>query len=57
MCDLVRVPCPDPDLAWSCLERHGGPFSHHHGGLEDNAPQSDASLAGADLVICQTGSA
>lgn len=37
------------------VERHGGRFVHHDGGREDNAHQLDASLAAADLVICQTG--
>jgi hypothetical protein len=37
------------------IERVGGRFSHHDGGLEDNAGILDASLAAADLVICQTG--
>ncbi|MEX5748926.1 DUF2325 domain-containing protein [Massilia sp. X63] len=33
----------------------GAQFAHHDGGLEDSAGQLDASLAAADLVICQTG--
>lgn len=37
------------------IERVGAQFAHHDGGLEDNANQLDASLAAADLVICQTG--
>ena len=37
------------------VERIGAQFAHHDGGLEDNAGQLDASLAAADLVICQTG--
>jgi hypothetical protein len=37
------------------IERVGGRFSHHDGGLEDNQSVLDASLAAADLVICQTG--
>ena len=37
------------------VERHGGRFSHHDGGIEDNPHRLDASLAAADLVICQTG--
>jgi hypothetical protein len=36
------------------VERVGGRFSHHDGGIEDNASVLDASLAAADLVICQT---
>lgn len=39
----------------SLIEREGTRFSHHDGGLEDNASRLDASLAAADLVICQTG--
>ena len=37
------------------IERVGGRFAHHDGGQEDNANILDASLAAADLVICQTG--
>jgi len=37
------------------VERVGGQFSHHDGGVEDNASVLDANLAAADLVICQTG--
>jgi len=37
------------------VEQHGGRFSHHDGGREDNARLLDASLAAADLVICQAG--
>lgn len=39
----------------SLIERAGGQFAHHDGGLEDSSSQLDASLAAADLVICQTG--
>ncbi len=39
--------------AW--VERHGGRFAHHDGGVEDNPHRLDASLAAADLVVCQTG--
>jgi len=39
----------------SLIEREGAHFSHHDGGLEDNANKLEASLAAADLVICQTG--
>ena len=39
----------------SIIERIGGRFVHHDGGLEDNLGQLDANLAAADLVICQTG--
>jgi hypothetical protein len=37
------------------IERTGGRFLHHDGGEEHAAAQLDASLAAADLVICQTG--
>lgn len=37
------------------VERVGGRFSHHDGGLEDSQSILDSSLAAADLVICQTG--
>ncbi|MGH8855128.1 MAG: DUF2325 domain-containing protein [Telluria sp.] len=37
------------------IEKVGAQFAHHDGGLEDSAGQLDASLAAADLVICQTG--
>ncbi|TWI62204.1 uncharacterized protein DUF2325 [Pseudoduganella lurida] len=37
------------------IERAGGQFAHHDGGLEDNAGRLEASLAAADMVICQTG--
>lgn len=36
------------------IERVGGRFAHHDGGLEDNSNLLDSSLAAADLVICQT---
>jgi hypothetical protein len=37
------------------IERVGAQFAHHDGGLENSSSQLDASLAAADLVICQTG--
>jgi hypothetical protein len=37
------------------VERIGGRFAHHDGGIEDKAAVLDANLAAADLVICQTG--
>ncbi|RJG00244.1 DUF2325 domain-containing protein [Noviherbaspirillum sedimenti] len=37
------------------IERVGGRFAHHDGGLEDSPNVLDANLAAADLVICQTG--
>lgn len=37
------------------IERVGGRFAHHDGGLQDAPAVLDASLAAADLVICQTG--
>jgi Uncharacterized protein conserved in bacteria (DUF2325) len=37
------------------VEKAGGNFTHHDGGLEDNQGALDAVLSSADLVICQTG--
>ena len=37
------------------VERHGGIFVHHDGGLEDNPHRLEAQLAAADLVVCQAG--
>ena len=37
------------------VEKEGGRFLHHDGGEEDSSARLDATLAGADLVICQTG--
>lgn len=37
------------------IEKAGGRFAHHDGGLEDNPNTLDYCLAAADLVICQTG--
>ncbi|MFT3819405.1 MAG: DUF2325 domain-containing protein [Rubrivivax sp.] len=37
------------------VERTGGRFLHHDGGAEDSPHKLDATLAAADLVICQTG--
>jgi hypothetical protein len=37
------------------VERHGGCFVHHDGGIEDSVHRLDAQLAGADLVVCQAG--
>jgi hypothetical protein len=37
------------------VEQAGGQFSHHDGGLEDNVARLEASMAQADLVVCQTG--
>lgn len=37
------------------IEKAGGYFAHHDGGLEDSHNALDSSLAAADLVICQTG--
>ncbi|MFY9511724.1 MAG: DUF2325 domain-containing protein, partial [Rubrivivax sp.] len=37
------------------IEGTGGRFLHHDGGSEDNPARLDATLAAADLVICQTG--
>ena len=37
------------------IEKTGGSFLHHDGGEEDSSARLDATLAAADLVICQTG--
>lgn len=37
------------------IEQEGGRFLHHDGGEEHSSSQLDATLAAADLVICQTG--
>lgn len=37
------------------VEETGGRFLHHDGGEEDSDARLDATLAAADLVICQTG--
>ena len=37
------------------VERTGARFAHHDGGLEDNVAALDATMAAADMVICQTG--
>ncbi len=37
------------------VERLGGRFAHHDGGLEDNPRVLDGVLSAADAVICQAG--
>lgn len=37
------------------VERSGGRFLHHDGGLEESLHRIPAALAAADLVICQVG--
>ncbi|GAB3497779.1 DUF2325 domain-containing protein [Curvibacter fontanus] len=37
------------------IEHTGARFLHHDGGAEDNSNLLDATLAAADLVICQSG--
>ncbi|RQP22216.1 DUF2325 domain-containing protein [Piscinibacter terrae] len=37
------------------VEKTGGRFLHHDGGEEESPARLDATLAAADLVICQTG--
>lgn len=37
------------------VEEAGARFLHHDGGAEDNVAQLEATLAAADLVICQAG--
>lgn len=36
------------------VERAGGKFLHHDGGIEHNPHRLDANLAAADCVVCQT---
>jgi Uncharacterized protein conserved in bacteria (DUF2325) len=36
------------------VERAGGKFLHHDGGIEHNHHRLDANLAAADCVVCQT---
>jgi len=43
------------DAAGLADHQVGGRFLHHDGGEEDAVAMLDASLAAADLVICQTG--
>lgn len=37
------------------IEKLGGTFAHHDGGVEEKIGRLDAAIAGADAVICQTG--
>jgi len=37
------------------IEKLGGRFEHHDGGIEDSAHSLDARLGRADVVICQAG--
>ena len=37
------------------VERSGGRFLHHDGGLEESLHRIDGVLAAADIVICQAG--
>jgi hypothetical protein len=37
------------------VEKNGGQFAYHDGGIEDNHSLLEASLVAADMVICQTG--
>lgn len=37
------------------IESVGGRFAHHDGGIENHQGKLEASLAAADLIICQTG--
>lgn len=37
------------------VERLGGRFVHHDGGIEDSKQRLDKVLAAADLVVCQAG--
>lgn len=37
------------------VEKLGGTFAHHDGGVEEKIGRLDAAIAAADAVICQTG--
>ncbi|WP_434517005.1 DUF2325 domain-containing protein [Dechloromonas sp. ARDL1] len=43
------------DAYRDAVERQGGRFLHHDGGLEESLHRIDGVLAAADLVICQAG--
>ncbi len=43
------------DAYRQAVERQGGRFLHHDGGLEESLHRIDGVLAAADLVICQAG--
>jgi hypothetical protein len=43
------------ELYRGLVERLGGRFQHHDGGIENNPRTLDAPLAGADAVVCQAG--
>lgn len=43
------------DAYRDAVERQGGRFLHHDGGLEESLHRIDGALAAADLVICQAG--
>ncbi|WP_295008561.1 DUF2325 domain-containing protein [uncultured Dechloromonas sp.] len=43
------------DAYRDAVERQGGRFLHHDGGLEESMHRIDGALAAADLVICQAG--
>ncbi len=38
----------------STVEKLGGRFDHHDGGVEQNIAQLDPAMSGADLVVCQS---
>jgi siroheme synthase (precorrin-2 oxidase/ferrochelatase) len=37
------------------VQRHGGIFEHHDGGIEERSQRLADRLAAADLVLCQAG--
>ena len=47
--------CGHVPLYRELVERHGGLFVHHDGGLEDNPRRLEAQLDAADLVVCHAG--
>lgn len=53
---LVGGPPPFVPACRALVERLGGRFDHHDGGVEHSAHRLGAQLDAADLVLCQTGS-
>lgn len=43
------------DIYRGMVERMGGRFVHHDGGMEESIHRLESSIAGADAVICQAG--
>lgn len=43
------------DIYRGLVERLGGKFMHHDGGMEENIHRLEANISSADAVICQAG--